>query len=89
MTTPVEAQGMPPLPDGIWQAISPEDFTEAGRSAVESAIQTYARSYAAAQVAEERERCAKVVEEFPHWLGKQGRKEIAAAIRATTQEGMK
>ena len=32
--------------------------------------------------AEEREQCANVVETFPHWLGENGRREIADAIRA-------
>lgn len=39
-----------------------------------------------AVVLAERERCAKVVEEFPHWLGNQGRKEIAEAIRSQSNE---
>ena len=30
----------------------------------------------------EREDCAKVVEEFKHWIGRQAKYEIAAAIRA-------
>ena len=30
----------------------------------------------------EREACAKLIEEYPHWLGTVGKREIAAAIRA-------
>jgi len=37
--------------------------------------------------AEERERCAKVVEDFPYWLGRQGRIDVAAAIRAAAAGG--
>lgn len=32
--------------------------------------------------AEEREACAKVVEEYPHWLGMTAKAEISNAIRA-------
>lgn len=34
-----------------------------------------------ANVLAEREACAKLVEEFPHWLGNTGRREIATALR--------
>lgn len=37
--------------------------------------------FAALVAQHERERAAKVVETFPHWLGDQGRRDIAAAIR--------
>lgn len=40
------------------------------------------REYGRQRVQAERERCARVVEQFPHWLGNQGRAEIAAAIRS-------
>lgn len=40
------------------------------------------REYGRQCVQAERERCARVVEQFPHWLGNQGRAEIAAAIRS-------
>lgn len=33
-------------------------------------------------VAAERERIAKLIEGYPHWLGQQARREIAAAIRS-------
>ena len=33
-------------------------------------------------VAKEREACARVVEEYPHWLGMTAKAEISNAIRA-------
>ena len=34
--------------------------------------------------AHEREACAKLIEEYPYWLGTVAKREIAAAIRGTT-----
>ena len=33
----------------------------------------------------EREACAKLLEEYPYWLGTVGKREIAATIRARSQ----
>lgn len=35
----------------------------------------------ATAVARERERCAQVIEHYPHWIGGNAKREIAAAIR--------
>lgn len=40
-----------------------------------------------AMVEAEREACAKLVEEFPHWLGNTGRSEIATALRLRHNAG--
>jgi len=39
------------------------------------------RAYAAEQVAAERERCAQVVRDFPHWLGAQAKRELLLALK--------
>ena len=36
----------------------------------------------AAARADEREACAKLIEEYPYWLGTVGKREIVATIRA-------
>ena len=41
----------------------------------------YAR-FANLAVAAEREACAKLIEEYPYWLGTVGKREIVATIRA-------
>ena len=45
------------------------------------AAREYAEEYAAAAVAAERERCAKLIETYPEWLGPNAAREIAYAIR--------
>ena len=44
----------------------------------EPAIERFAALVAAA----EREECAKLLKEYPYWLGTVGKREIVAAIRA-------
>lgn len=34
----------------------------------------------------EREACAKVIEDYPYWLGNKAKQEIAAAIRARSEK---
>ena len=44
----------------------------------------FATLVASAVASAERESCAKLIEEYPYWLGTRAKKEIAAAIRGTT-----
>ena len=44
----------------------------------------YAEKFANLVAAAEREEISKLLEEYPHWLGTVGKREIAAAIRGTT-----
>jgi ABC-type dipeptide/oligopeptide/nickel transport system ATPase component len=45
------------------------------------AFQQILSSVKACAIADEREACAQVVEEYPHWLGMTAKAEIANAIR--------
>lgn len=46
-------------------------------------VADWANGLIAAAVAQERERCAQVVSDFPNWIGHVAKAEIVAAIRAT------
>ncbi len=102
MTEPVEAHGMPPLPEtefglAFWDEGGIHEATGDGYSADQ--MLAYAQAYGDARAAAERERCAKVCDEAKPRGGRMWTDEqaacfdclthVAAAIRATTQEGEK
>ena len=43
-------------------------------------------AFAKLVAAKEREACAKVIENYPHWIGKTAKTEISNAIRARTED---
>lgn len=64
---------------GMWQ--DGDRWFTPGKLALDVSTAQLAR-FAALVEAAERERCACIVRDFPHWLGSNGKAEIVAVIRA-------
>lgn len=82
MTHPTD-QPLPlprPTKTPYWTGYTADQMRHYAEANVAAERERWAAELARA-VADERERCAALVEQFPHWLGNQGRSEIAAAIR--------
>lgn len=54
---------------------------KAGEREGRKQVEAVAKNCGGLAVLAERERCANVVEAFPHWLGENGKREIVDAIR--------
>jgi hypothetical protein len=65
--------------DGIWA--NPEIPADDAAKLVLEAIDANIKILVQKAVQAEREACAQVVEEYPHWLGMTAKAEIANAIR--------
>ena len=62
-------------------AILGEHASEYGNGTFENTPYPELERFANLVAAQEREACAKLIEEYPHWLGTVAKREIAAAIR--------
>ena len=58
------------------------DYADAAVAQERSRMNEHAATLANTERLIERERCAQIVQTYPHWLGPNGKSEIAAAIRA-------
>ena len=61
--------------------LSIESYDQGVADAKQEALAALEQIVAAAR-ADEREECAKLLEEYPYWLGTVGKREIVATIRA-------
>jgi hypothetical protein len=66
--------------DGVW--VNPDVPVEENARLFLDRIAYSIRDMVATAVAQEREACAQVVEEYPHWIGLTAKAEISNAIRA-------